>query len=574
MNTIVTTHSFHGGIHPQENKAQSTVTALQSLPLPEHFVLSLRQHSGQPAKPCVNIGDHVLKGQCIATAQGARSAPIHAPSSGIVIAIEPRPIAHSSGLSDTCIVIQSDGQDQWVDKHPLLLPEQRLHDLDRTTLLNHIRQAGIVGLGGAGFPTAAKLDSAHPIHTVILNAAECEPYITADDMLMREQALHVVQGAQLLQHVVAADRLLLGIEDNKPDAIEALEHAKKQLGVSDLHIVVIPTLYPSGSEKHLIKLLTGEEVPSGGIPADLGVLCQNVGTAAAIAQAVYLGEPLITRVTTFTGAAIQRPGNYEVLIGTPLTHALTCVGYQAQTPERVIAGGPLMGFTLPSLNIAINKTSNCFLAPTLAELPLNEFAMECIRCGQCATVCPQELLPQQLYWFSKAQDHDQAQQHNIFDCIECGACSYVCPSRIPLVHYYRHTKGAIRLEQAAHIKAEQAKVRFEQRNARIERLAQEREAMRQARAAAKANAEAAALQTSNDNTAECSNAQTLLIEELERKILAQKDRLKKSEERWQAAQAAHLETATLLENAFSKQQEKLFKLEQDLLAAQSPIKEA
>ena len=569
MKSTLHIHSFHGGIHPPENKSQSTQQAIARLSLPSELILPLRQHSGAPAEPCVQVGERVLKGQLIAQAKGWRSANLHAPTSGTISAIELRPTPHSSGLSEQCIILACDGKEEWATTHPLIAEGQDLNTLDSAQLLQAVQQAGIVGLGGAGFPTAAKLASDKPIHTFILNAAECEPYITADDMLMRERAHEVVLGAALLMHICGAQQGLIGIEDNKPEAIAALNRALARLSLTSLQVVVIPTLYPSGSEKQLIKILTGLEVPKAGIPADLGLICQNVGTAAAAYRALYLGEPLISRITTVTGQAVQQAGNYDVLLGTPLSHVLAQVGYQPQVPERVIAGGPLMGFVLPSLAVPVTKTSNCFLAPTTSELPLNNTSMECIRCGQCVNVCPQELLPQQLYWYAKAGDLDKAQAYNIFDCIECGACSYVCPSKLPLVQYYRHAKGAIRLETEATVKAERAKERFESRNARLQRLIEEREAQRQARAQAKAQAEkeaAAAAQTATPDAEP--------ISDLERKILAQQDRLLKSQQRWQAASEAGLETAEVLEQALLKQQDKLTKLEHELAAAQQTSKEA
>lgn len=584
MNASVTLHKFHGGIHPPENKSQSTQGKIQTLALPTELVLPLRQHSGALAEPCVAVGEHVLKGQLIATAKGARSANLHAPTSGTISSIEPRAIAHSSGLNELCLVLTADGKEEWIETQPLLLEGQDFTQIDAANLLTCIEQAGVVGLGGAGFPTAAKLATEHPIDTFIFNAAECEPYITADDMLMRERASEVVIGAAIFMHIVGAKQGLIGIEDNKPEAIAALNRTLDKLNLSQLKVAVIPTIYPSGSEKQLIKILTGKEVPSGGIPAHIGVLCQNVGTAAAAYRAVYKGEPLISRITTLTGDAIDQIGNYEILIGTPLPFALEQVGYQAQRPVRVIAGGPLMGFALPDVNVPITKTSNCFLAPTRQEIPLHDFAMECIRCGQCVEACPQELLPQQLYWFSKAQDLEKAQSHNIMDCIECGACSYVCPSHIPLVQYYRHTKGEIRTEAAATAKAERAKERYENRNARIERLAAEREAQRQARAEAKARAEAEAAAkapteaelaeqapTSNEEVVDSLDEKTA---EIERKVLAQADRVKKSQERLQAAVAEGLDTVPILESALQKQQEKLGKLEEELAALKTLVKEA
>lgn len=584
MSTSINLHKFHGGIHPAENKSQSTQSRIKQLALPSKLVLPLRQHSGSAAEPVVNVGEHVLKGQLIASAKGARSANLHAPTSGNIVAIEPHIIAHSSGLTEVCIVLEADNKEEWTQLTPLLQEGQDFTQQQPTDLLEVIRAAGVVGLGGAGFPTATKLASQYSIDTFILNAAECEPYITADDMLMRERAEEVVVGAAMFMYIVGAKAGLIGIEDNKPEAIAALSRAIDKLQLTQLQVVVIPTIYPSGSEKQLIKILTGKEVPTKGIPAQIGVLCQNVGTAAAAYQAVYHGKPLISRITTLTGNAISQIGNYEILIGTPLSFALEQAGYKAQRPERVIAGGPLMGFALPDLNVSISKTSNCFLAPTSQEIPLNDFAMECIRCGQCVEACPQELLPQQLYWFSKAQDLDKANDHNIMDCIECGACSYVCPSHIPLVQYYRHTKGEIRAEAAATAKAERAKERYENRNARIERLAAEREAQRQARAEAKARAEAeaaekAAIEAAQAEQAPAANAEAVenldeKVSELERKILAQADRVKKSQERFEAAAAEGLDTAPILENALQKQQDKLSKLEEELAALQTSVKEA
>lgn len=565
-------HRFHGGIHPVENKTQSTQQPIRQLPLPAQLVLPVRQHSGTPAKPIVAVGEQVLKGQIIAEAVGRRSVPLHAPTSGTVSAIDERPIGHPSGLPELCIVLDSDGADYWC-QHSSLLEQtnsQTLAEISNQRIIEHIQNAGIAGLGGAGFPTALKLiKTSTDINTLIINGAECEPYISADDLLMRERAEEVIQGAQVLLRLCQAKECLISVEDNKPEAIAALKKslnkALEELNTAlPIKVVSIPTIYPSGGEKQLIKILTGKEVPSNGIPADIGVLCQNVGTAAAIYRAVFLGEPLISRITTVTGEAITQPGNYETLIGTPLPHLLAHTGYQPQQPERIIAGGPLMGFTLPSLNIPLVKTSNCILAPTLKELPLNDLAMECIRCGQCVTACPQELLPHQLYWFSKAQDHAKAEQHNIFDCIECGACSYVCPSHIPLVQYYRYSKGEIRAERAAQEKSEIARQRYESRNERLAQIDADRAAARAARAQAKAEADA--LKAQQEAAAPVIAGTDADAEDLQRKILAQQDRVTKAQNSHQAALAASLDTTAILLKAVEKQQLKLQQLEQELNA--------
>lgn len=573
-------HSFHGGIHPTENKAQSTQGPIRSLPLPPVLILPVRQHSGSAAKPCVSVGDCVLKGQIIAQAFGSRSLPLHAPTSGRIRAIEPRFIPHSSGLTELCIELIPDGQDQWQAHESLFsqLQVQTLAELPPEAIVAHLAQAGIAGLGGAGFPTYLKMQPAQAPELLIINGAECEPYITADDMLMRERAEEVVLGSAALLHCCGAQRALIAIEDNKPEAAQALRTQLQQQGLgAQIQLVVIPTLYPSGGEKQLIKILTGKEVPSGGVPAQIGVLCQNVGTAAAVYRALYLGEPLISRISTLTGEAIAQPGNYEVLIGTPVPFLLEAAGYQTQQPLRVIYGGPLMGFTLPELNVPITKTGNCLLAPSATELPLPELALACIRCGQCVDACPQELLPQQLYWFAKGEEYRKAEQHNLFDCIECGACSYVCPSQIPLVQYYRHAKGEILTERAAQQKSEQARQRFENRNARHERLEAEKEAQRKARAEAAAAAKAAreaeeAQELQADTTATVapaaatSDAALDPCAELERKILAQTDRVQKMQERLVQARQEQLETVPTLEQALSKQQEKLTQLQHELHA--------
>ena len=512
MQTI-TLHSFNGGIHPQENKFQSTQTAIAQLPLPAQLVVPVGQHIGAPAEVIVAVGDRVLKGQLIAQPKGFVSAAIHAPTSGKVVAIEQRELPHSSGLEGICIIIDSDGEDTWLED--IANGSQAIAnylEADNDVLVNRIRDCGITGLGGAGFPTAVKMAvKGKHIETLIINAAECEPYITADDMLMRERALETMRGIQILMKLTAAKNCLIGIEDNKPEAIKAMKDALHQVhGEHYIAVVTIPTKYPSGGEKQLIEILTGKEVPSGGIPAEIGIVCQNVGTCEAVYRAVAEGKPLISRITTITGESAEQPQNVEVLIGTPVKHLLAFAGFKqekslfqkflgslsskaesSESKPRIIMGGPMMGFTLSSDELPILKSSNCILAPSQKELPANDIASACIRCGLCTEACPAELLPQQLYWFSKSGELEKAEQHNIADCIECGACSYVCPSQIPLVQYYRHTKGAIKEEHAAQQKSDRSRVRFEARQDRLDREAAEKEAKRQARTAAAEKAQAA-----------------------------------------------------------------------------------
>lgn len=468
---------FHGGIHPPQNKTLSNQRPIRPAPLPSQLILPLNMHLGAPAKPVVQIGDEVLKGQKIAEAQGAVSLPVHAPTSGKVLAIGQRPIQHPSGLDAPCIVIEPDGREQWCELHPL--PDWRTC-CPPSALTPRLREAGVAGMGGAGFPTAVKLSprAEHPIEQLIINAVECEPYITADDMLMRERADQIIGGIDILRHILGPKEVIVGIEDNKPEAIEAMRRAATGSGIE---IAVVPTKYPSGGEKQLIYMLTGKEVPSGGIPAQVGVVCHNTGTALAIHRAIVFGEPLISRVTTLTGKALREPGNMEVLLGTPVSALLDAAGADRNRIGRLVMGGPMMGFTLHSSAIPVVKTTNCILAATAEELPPPAPEQPCIRCGSCADVCPADLLPQQLFWYSKNQDLERAQQYNLMDCIECGACAYVCPSHIPLVQYYRFAKGEVRKEMAEQQKADRARQRFEARQDRLAKEQAEKEARRKAR---------------------------------------------------------------------------------------------
>ncbi|CAM3750059.1 electron transport complex subunit RsxC [Ectopseudomonas alcaliphila] len=475
-----------GGIHPAERKDLSNRTPIQQAPLPQRLTLPLGQHIGAVAEPCVVVGQRVRKGEKIAEANGFVSAPLHAPTSGTVSFIGPQPYPHVSGMLAPAIVIDSDGLDEWVE----LTPHADYRHMESAELLALIREAGISGLGGAGFPTAVKL-TARPtqkIHTLIINGTECEPYITADDLLMRERAGELVSGIDILVQLIQPDQVLIGIEDNKPEAIAAVRAAC--VG-RDYQVRVFPTKYPSGGEKQLIQILTGVEVPSGGLPADIGILCQNVGTCTAIHDAVVLGRPLISRITTLTGEALARPGNVEARLGTPVAELLEFAGLDQAKLNRLIMGGPMMGFTLPSLDVPLVKTANCLLASTAAELPPPPPAMPCIRCGECAEACPASLLPQQLHFFALGQEHEQLKAHNLFDCIECGACAYVCPSSIPLVQYYRAAKAEIRELEQKQLKAEHSKQRFEQRQERLRRAEEQKEAERKARAEKAARAKAA-----------------------------------------------------------------------------------
>ncbi|UXY13635.1 electron transport complex subunit RsxC [Chitiniphilus purpureus] len=466
-------HPFHGGIRPPEHKRHSNGSRIGSLPLPSQLVLSLRQHIGQPARPIVVPGDTVLKGQTLAVPEGRISSALHAPTSGRIVAIEPRSVPHPSGLTELCVVLVPDGQERWVERMPF---DWRTAGIE--AVAQQLCAMGVVGLGGAGFPTHLKLGSGRGIETLVINGAECEPYITCDDRLMRERAADLVAGIQILRTLLRAQTVLVGVEDNKPEAIEALQLA---CGGADIEVVALPTRYPSGGAKQLIRLLTGLEVPAGTRATELGVQCFNVGTVYALYRALEHGEPLISRIVTLTGA-VARPGNVEALLGTPLDALMQHAGADDGV-EGYLYGGPMMGFALPSLAAGLTKSGNCIVAKSPALFPPAPPPMPCIRCGDCAQVCPAELQPMDLYWFARARQFDRARERHLFDCIECGACAYVCPSHIPLVDYYRHAKAELWAADAAGQAADLARRRHQARQRRLEAAQQARAERRSPHAA-------------------------------------------------------------------------------------------
>jgi electron transport complex protein RnfC len=453
---------FPGGVFPAERKSLSNQTPIGRLPIPISLYVPIKQHIGIEGHLIVEVGHKVLKGQALTKSMNPFAVPIHASTSGEITAIHKHVSAHPSGLPELTVEISSDQLDKWTQLSPLVDYQNQ----PKMQVLAAICDAGISGMGGAGFPTHIKSSPKKDVDFLIINGIECEPYITSDDRLMREHAWQIRQGIDVLCHLLNPKQVLIGIENNKPEAIEALQVACRES--SNYRVCVVPTKYPAGGEKQLIQVLTNREVPAQGLPVDVGVIMHNVGTCFAIADAIFSGKPLIERVVTVTGEAIENPGNMWALIGSPVAHLLAHCKYKqaGQKQPNIIMGGPMMGFSVTSDLVPVVKTTNCLLAPTDNEISGNN-EQACIRCSACADACPASLLPQQLFWHSKAKELDKVQEYNLFDCIECGACAYVCPSEIPLVHYYRIAKSEIRIEQEDKQKSDKARGRFEKREARL-----------------------------------------------------------------------------------------------------------
>ncbi|HEH9399476.1 TPA: electron transport complex subunit RsxC [Aeromonas sobria] len=468
---------FHGGIHPADNKLQSSQSPVVDAGLPPRLIIPLRQHAGPAGDLLVQVGDKVKKGQPLTRYAKGRTVPVHASTSGTITEIGNHTVAHPSGLDDLCVILTPDGEDAWGERNG----KADYWNLERGELLERIQQAGVAGLGGAVFPTHSKLDGRGQLTEIlIVNGLECEPYISTDDRLMQQYSGEIMDGIRVLKHLLKPKLTLIGVEDNKPESIEQLtRHATDE----DVLVKTVPTKYPSGGAKQTIELLTGRQVPKGGRAVDIGIMVLNVATVFAIKRAIIDGEPLIERIVTLTGDSFKKPGNAWVRLGTPVRWLLQRFELQPEAEQRVIMGGPMMGFTLPHAMVPVVKATNCLLAPTQAELPSPGPEQACIRCSACADACPATLLPQELYWYSRAKEYDKAEKLNLMDCIECGACAWVCPSEIPLVQYYKIAKDDIREARAEAEKAERAKQRFEAKQARFEREKAAREA-RHAEAAA------------------------------------------------------------------------------------------
>ena len=430
-------HRFFGGIHPHDGKELAKGAPIETMPAPDVVAIPLSQHIGAPCKPCVKIGERVLRGQRIATTDAFLHADIHASISGKVKKFE-----------DGAIDIENDGEDAWTDGLPL---DRDWHAMTKEELLAAVKDAGIVGMGGATFPAFVKLAPKKPVDVLILNGAECEPYLTADDRLMREEGERVAEGACILAKILGVQRAVIAIEDNKPEAADAMraavtkaEATGKDGDLPKIEVAQLRTRYPQGAEKMLIYAITGREVPLGGLPMDAGAVVQNVATAAAIYDACAHGLPLTERITTVSGDAIAHPKNLRVRIGTSYQDVIDYCGGFSASPDKILAGGPMMGRAQERLDVPITKGSSGILALT-RKLTEHGPELNCIRCGRCVQACPMGLIPSMLSILGQRKDVVKARDdYGVMNCVECGCCTYVCPAKRNIVQYIRATKGAVK----------------------------------------------------------------------------------------------------------------------------------
>ena len=472
---------IRGGVHAEEHKAETAHQAIvRNFPLPKKLYIPLQQHVGKPAEPLIRVGDTVLKGQLLAYSQGMISAPVHAPSSGLIVDVNDYPAPHPSALPIRMIVLETDGKDEWcetalVDDPFQLLPED---------ISLRVGAAGIVGLGGAVFPTAVKLNMGREnrIDTLIINGAECEPYLSCDDRLMQENAEQIIDGVRLMLHGMETHHAVVAIEDNKPAAFQAMQAAAAAF--ANIKVMQIPTRYPMGWDRQLIGYVTGREVPVGCRSSEVGVTIHNIGTAYATHNAIRYGKALVSRVVTVSGGAVAKPMNVEVPIGTLMSEVLAFCGVDTAMTARIVMGGPMMGDSLPHSGVPTVKATSGILALTATEIR-NTQEQPCIRCASCITVCPAGLRPLDMANHIRVNQLDAAVEIGLKDCISCGCCSYICPSNIPLVHYFKYAAGEVAARQQAQHKSEQTKKLMEARNARLERIAEQQRLEEEARAAAK-----------------------------------------------------------------------------------------
>ena len=447
----------------QTGQKISPVAPLLTAAIPRQLIFPLRQRGGVMLKPVVSVGDQVLKGTLIADSGGSTAAPCHASSSGMVRALQPWPVATAPATESDCLIIETDGRDQPLTTHSVSSPN---HD-STGDWLERIQAAGIVGLGGGGFPAALKLNADRPLDTIIINGMECEPYVSCDAALMVHQPEKVVAGTEMVRTQLQARQAIIAIEAGATIVQTALQHAIDQLMTDRMTIAALPGGYPSGSEKQLIHQLTGRQLPIGQHPAEIGVICHNVATIAALFDALTTHAPMISRIVTVAGDGVAQPGNLVVRIGTPISELITQCGGYRNNPTRMIVGGPMMGTAITDDAIAITKTSIAILVGGANYFGTPPEAMPCIRCGQCAAVCPSNLLPQTLYDFCRTGQLEHARASHLMACIECGCCDQVCPSHIPLVKTYLESKKELRAEEQHQAQAKRAEQRFTARTTRL-----------------------------------------------------------------------------------------------------------
>jgi electron transport complex protein RnfC len=472
---MISSRALPGGLRLEAHKERSTRQPIGVASPCDRYVIPLDQHSGSAAVPLVKVGDRIRMYQPIAQSAPGISAWLHAPVSGEVIAIEARPAPHLLGSPTLSIVIANDGRDEPFENAPA---STSFEEISPGEACEHIARGGIVGLGGAAFPTAAKLESSLSENgpQLLLNGAECEPYISCDEVLMRERAEDIVYGARALMHALRSTSCTIAIEDDVPEAAAALRKAMDKAGDARIRIKTVPAIYPAGGERQLIATVFGVEVPHDGLPADVGVVCQNVGTAAAVARWVRDRQPLVSRIVTVTGDGVRDARNLETRIGTPFSSLIADCGGYTERVSRLIMGGSMMGVALPHDDVPVVKATNCIIAASALDLQPRGPEMPCIRCGACSYVCPAFLLPQQLHWYLHPFDGEQLERHGLLDCIECGCCDYVCPSQIPLVERFRDAKPLLMRELHAKRSADEARAHYYARKERLARLEAEHRA--------------------------------------------------------------------------------------------------